>query len=144
MLSSPTVFRRIILAAFLLLATCLVVTAADSAGWAGIYFNKKHLKGQAYFQLGIQQSGSSIQIVFNAAYNDGHGPAPEAHGSAKITGKDTLDFQFVDSLRNSGSGTIKRTGNDIIVDFIFANAMDKSCLDFYGRDMHLRRVGKKK
>ena len=148
----PTAFRRISLAVFLPLATCFVAHGADTAGWAGVYFTKKHLKGQAYFQLGIQQSGDSILIVFNAAYFDGHGAAPEGQGSAKpmkewkaglAMPKDTLEFTFQDSCKNSGSGTITRAGNDIIVDFIFANAVDKGCLDFYGRNMHLKRAARK-
>lgn len=151
MSSSRTVFPRISFTLFLHLITCFVVDAADAANWSGVYVNKKHLKGQAYFQLGIQQSGNSIRVVFNAAYTDGHGSAPEGHGSAKpvkewqagiATGKDTLEFTFQDSCKNSGSGTIKRAGNDIIVDFVFASAVDKRCLDFYGRNMHLGRVGK--
>jgi hypothetical protein len=143
LLSSPSVFWRISLAAFLLPLGCFLAHAADPAGWAGIYVDKNYLNGQTYFQLGTQESDHSIQIVFNAAYADGHGIAPEAQGSAKISAKDTLEFKFKDSFKNSGSGTIKRAGNDIIVDFIFANAVDKRCLVFYGRNMHLRRVAKK-
>ena len=141
-LSSPSIFRRIGLAAFVLLVTCVTVHAADSTSWAGVYFDKKRLNGQAYFQLGIQQSGNAIQITFNTGYHDGHGVAPEAQGSAKPAGKDTLEFKFQDSFKNSGSGTIRRAGNDIIVDFIFANAVDKRCLVFYERNMHLKRVAK--
>lgn len=150
MLSSPTVFRRIAFAVLFLFVMGSAGHAADTTGWSGVYFTKQHLKGQAYFQLGIHQTGNSMQIVFNAAYTDGHGPAPEGHGSAKpmkewqagvAVGKDTLEFRFQDSCKNSGSGTIKRAGNDIIVDFIFANGVDKGCLDFYGRNMRLRRAG---
>lgn len=152
MLSLPTVFRRTAIAAGLLLISCFIANAENRTDWTGIYYTKKHLNGQAYFQLGIQQSGNAMRIVFNAAYNDGHGPAPEGQGSAKPmkewkagspAGKDTLEFQFQDSCKNTGSGTIKRAGDHIIVDFIFANAADKSCMDFYGRGMHLRRAGKK-
>lgn len=144
--------RRINLPALLLLITALTVNAGTNADWTGTYYSKKHLNGKANFQLGIRQAGDSLQIVFNAAYNDGHGPAPEAQGSAKkskewnagvAAAKDTLEFVFQDSCKNSGSGTIKRAGNDIIVDFIFANAVDKGCLELYGRNMHLRRAGKR-
>jgi len=113
---------------------------ANSSAWAGVYANAKIIKGQASFQLGIKPDGNLVRIVFNAAYHDGHGVSPEAQGSAKAASKDTLAFKFTDSFKNSGSGTIKRAGNDIIVDFLFASAADKRCLEFYGRNMYLRRI----
>lgn len=135
-------FRRISLTAFLSLVTCFVAQAADSASWAGTYFTKKHLNGKAYFQLGIQQSGNSLLIAFNAAYHDGHDVAPQAQGRAKVAGKDTLEFQFRDNFGNTGSGKIRRAGDGIIVDFIFAQPVDKRCLVFYERNMHLKKAGK--
>ena len=140
---SVSLFRRISLTAVLLLVISFTAHAADPAIWAGTYFTKKHLKGQAYFQLGIQPSGNSLLIAFNAAYHDGHDVAPEAQGSAKITSKDTLEFNFRDNFRNTGSGKIRRTGDDIIVDFMFAQPVDKRCLVFYERNMLLKRVAKK-
>jgi hypothetical protein len=143
MFSARHWFRHQIIAVTLLLvATCLTVGAAGSADWAGTYFTKKHLQGQAYFQLGIQQSGNSLLIAFNAAYHDGHDVAPEAQGSAIVVAKDTLEFRFRDNFGNTGSGKIRRTGDDIIVDFIFAQPRDKRCLVFYERNMHLKRAGK--
>lgn len=134
--------RQVIAATLLLVATCLAVGAAGSPDWAGTYFTKKHLKGQAYFQLGIQQSGNSLLIAFNAAYHDGRDVAPEAQGSAKVAAKDTLEFRFRDNFGNTGSGKIRRAGDDIIVDFIFAQPVDKRCLVFYERNIHLKRAGK--
>ncbi|HYJ05021.1 MAG TPA: hypothetical protein VEX43_07800 [Chthoniobacterales bacterium] len=134
--------RRVTAMALLLVAPCIVVRAADPPGWAGTYFTKKHLNGKASFQLGIQQSGNSLLIAFNAAYHDGHDVAPEAQGTAKVAGKDTLEFQFRDNFRNTGSGKIRRAGDGIIVDFVFAQPVDKRCLVFYERNMHLKRAGK--
>jgi len=116
---------------------------AKTADFAGTYADTKFLQGQAYFQLGIQPAGNSVLIVFNAAHHDGHGVATEGRGSAKAISKDKLEFQFTDSCRISGSGTITRAGNDVRVDFIFATAADKRYLEFYGRKMLLRRVAKK-
>ena len=135
--------RQVTAVALVLAAPCIEVRAANSLGdWPGTYFTKKHLKGQAYFQLGIQQSGNSLLIAFNAAYHDGHDVAPEAQGSAKVVAKDTLEFRFRDNFGNTGSGKIRRAGADIIVDFIFAQPVDKRCLVFYERNMRLKRAGK--
>jgi hypothetical protein len=133
---------QVIAVALVLAAACVEARAADSSGWAGTYFTKKHLKGKAYFQLGIQPSGNSLLIAFNAAYHDGHDVAPEAQGSAKVAGKDTLEFRFRDNFGNTGSGKIRRAGDDSIVEFIFAQPVDKRCLVFYERNMHLQRAGK--
>ena len=96
-LSSSNVFRRIILAAFLTLFTCLAVRAADAPNWAGEYRAEKFLNGRAVFQLSIEQSGSSMQVTFDGAYTDGHGAAPEGQGPAKVSGN-TLQFKFEDSF----------------------------------------------
>ncbi|MCA1657747.1 MAG: hypothetical protein LC627_00435, partial [Verrucomicrobiaceae bacterium] len=92
-----------------------MIHAADSTSWAGQYADKSFLKGTAVFQLTIEQSGSALQVSFDAAHNDAHGAAPEGQGPAKISGKDTLTFKFEDSFSNTGTGTIKRAGDDIIV-----------------------------
>lgn len=128
--------------ALLLVAPAMVAHAADPPGWAGTYFTKRHLKGKAYFQLGIQQSGNSLLIAFNAAYHDGQGVAPEAQGTAKFAGNGTLEFQFRDNFGNTGSGKLRRAGGGIVVDFIFAQPVDKRCLVFYERNIHLQKAGK--
>jgi hypothetical protein len=141
-LSSSAVSRQIILVAFLALVTCLAVRAADAPNWAGEYVDKKFLNGRAVFQLSIEQSGSSMQVTFDAAYADGHGAAPEAQGPAKVSGN-TLQFKFEDNFKNSGTGTITRTGDDIIVSIKTAHVADARCLAFYGQNMRLKRVSKK-
>src|ERR1043166_8845737 len=90
----------------------LAAQAADSSGWAGEYADKKFLGGRAVFQLTIDQSGGATHVTFDAAWNDGHGAAPEADGPATVSGN-TVTFKFKDSFGNSGTGTITRTGNDI-------------------------------
>jgi hypothetical protein len=115
--------------------------AADPSSWAGEYRADKFLNGRAVFQLSIEQSGGAMKVSFDAAWNDGHGAAPEAEGAAKVSGN-TLTFKFEDSFNNSGTGTITRAGNDIIVSINPTQVKDSRSLVFYGKNMRLKRVGK--
>jgi hypothetical protein len=108
--------------------------------WAGEYADKKFLNGQAVFQMSIQQSGNAIQVAFDAAYNDAHGAAPDGDGQAKITGANTLEFKWEDSFKNSGTGTIKRTADGVVVSMKATRVIDSRCLVFYGQNMRLKRV----
>ena len=115
--------------------------AGDSANWAGQYTAKQFLGGRAVFQLTIEQSGDKMQVAFDAAWVDGHGAAPEAEGPATISGN-TLTFKFEDSFSNSGTGTITRAGNDILVTLKPTHVAEPRCLAFYGKNMRLKRVKK--
>jgi hypothetical protein len=126
----------------LVLAAGLCFAGANE-NWAGQYSDQNFLGGKAVFQLTIEQSGSAIQVSFDAAHKDAHGAAPEGQGPAKISGKETLEFKFEDSFSNSGTGTIKRVGNDIIVSMKTTHVAEARCLVFYGDNMRLKRVGKK-
>jgi hypothetical protein len=117
---------------------CFNAAAADSSGWAGEYTDKKFLSGRAVFQLSIEQSGS---VRFDAAWNDGHAAAPEAEGPGKISGS-TLTFKWEDSFKNSGTGTITRSGDDVIVTLNPTHVADPRCLAFYGKNMRLKRAKK--
>jgi len=125
----------------LILAAQLCLAGA-SVNWAGQYADKKFLGGRAVFQLTIEQSGSATQVSFDAAWADGHGAAPEAEGPARVSGN-TLTFKFEDTFKNSGTGTITRAGEDIIVSINSTHVADPRCLAFYGKNMRLKRVGKK-
>jgi len=125
-----------------LLLSGFVSEAADSSGWAGEYRNDKFLGGRAVFQLTIDQSAAGLHVTFDAAWNDGHGAAPEADGPATVFGN-TLTFKFKDSFSNSGMGTIIRAGNDILVSINPTHVVESRCLSFYGKNMKLRRVAKK-
>ena len=116
--------------------------AADPAGWAGEYRDGKFLGGRAVFQLTIDQSGGSTHVTFDAAWNDAHGAAPEADGPATVSGN-TLTFTFKDSFGNSGTGTITRAGNDILLSINATHVVEPRCLGFYGKNMQLKRVAKK-
>lgn len=140
--SLPLALRLFASFVFVSAITALTAQAADS-GWAGQYSDKNFLGGKAVFQLTIEQSGGAIQVSFDAAHNDAHGAAPEGQGPAKVSGKDTLTFKFEDSFSNSGTGTIKRAGNDIIVSMKTTKVADPRCLVFYRENMRLKAAGKK-
>lgn len=138
--STPSLFRGIV-ATILLLLAALTVHGAEAPHWAGEYSDKNFLNGRAVFQLSIEQSSGAMQVAFDAAWNDGHGAAPEAEGPAKVSGN-TLTFKFEDSFKNTGTGTITRAGSDIIVSLNPTRVVDSRCLAFYGKNMRLKRVGK--
>jgi hypothetical protein len=135
-----SVFSLVTIVLFALLS--IATQASDSSGWAGEYRADRFLGGRAVFQLTIEQSGSAIQVNFDAAWNDGHGAAPEAEGPATVSGN-TLTFKFEDSFQNSGTGTIKRIGNDLLVSINPTHVVEPRCLAFYGNNMRLKRVAKK-
>jgi hypothetical protein len=62
--------------------------------------------------------------------NNGSGSAPEAQGVGKINGKGALEFKFEDSCHNSGTGTITRSGDDIIVSLTTTRKVDANCAAF--------------
>jgi hypothetical protein len=124
------------------MVTCLAVRAADAPSWAGEYRAEKFLNGRAVFQLSIEQSGGAMQVTFDGAYVDGHGAAPEGQGPAKVSGN-TLQFKFEDSFGNTGTGTITRAGDGIIVSMKTSHVAEARCLAFYGQNMHLKRATKK-
>ena len=131
--------RRTLLASIVLGATASTMFSAEP-NWAGEYADKKFLNSQAVFQMSIQQSGNSIQVAFDAAYVDAHGAAPEGDGHAKITGANALEFKWEDSFKNSGTGTIKRTADGVIVSMNPTRVVDSRCLVFYGQNIRLERV----
>ncbi len=99
-------------------------------------------KAQAYFQLSLEQSGNDVSVFFSAGHTDGSGAAPEADGKGKAVG-DKVQFTWSDSFKNSGSGTIKKSGNDVIVSLKTSKVADSRCLEFYGANIRLKPAGKK-
>jgi hypothetical protein len=130
-----------VLAASVLVFRLSTAFAAEPASWIGEYTDKKFLNGRAVFQLSIEQSGSGMQVSFDAAHNDGHGAAPEGQGPAKLSGN-TLQFKFEDSFGNTGTGTITRAGDGVVVSMNTSHVAEPRCLAFYGKNMRLKRVGK--
>ena len=133
--------NRCILPAIAFVASASQMFAAEQ-NWAGEYTDKNFLNGKAVFQMSIEQSGSAIQVSFDAVRNDGQGAAPEATGQAKIAKAGMLEFKWQDSFHNAGTGTITRAGNEIVVSMKVTRVADSRCLAFYGQNMHLKRAKK--
>jgi hypothetical protein len=126
------------------LASSLVL-AADASNFAGEFADKNFMKGKAVFQLSVEQKGTDVSVFFSAGHNDGHGAAPEADGTGKATGKNTVEFKWEDSFKNSGTGTIKREGNGVILSLNPTHVEEPRCLQFYRQNMKLEpAAGKKK
>jgi len=94
------------------------------------------------FQLTIEQSGSKIQVSFDAANNDGSDCAPEAQGMATASGKDKLQFSFRDNQWNSGSGTITRSGEQLVVSLKATKMANPGCAKFYRDNIRVQRMKK--
>ena len=124
------------------IACALTVTATESSGWAGEFKNQKLLNGKATFQLSIEQQGTKVQVSFDAVRNDGKGPAPEGQSAATASGN-TLQFKFEDNFRNAGTGTITRSGDDVILSIKATRIANRDAAMFYGENMQLKRVGKR-
>jgi hypothetical protein len=115
-------------------------SAEPEPSWVGAYANTNLLNGHAVFHLSVEQSGDAIGVSFDAAYNDGHGAAPDGQGKAKITDNNTLEFKWEDSFNNSGTGRITHAGPAIIVSMKTTRVVEPRCLAFYGNKMRLKRV----
>jgi hypothetical protein len=48
-----------------------------------------------------------------------------------------------DSFKNSGTGTIRRSGPDVLLSLKTAHVADSRCLAFYGENIRLKPAGKK-
>ena len=141
-LSSSSAYRRASLVAFFTLVACLVARGGDAPNWAGEFTDKNFLSGSAVFQMSINQSGNGWHVAFDAVHKDAHGAAPEAEGPGKVSGN-TLQFTFKDTFSNTGTGTITRAGDDIIVSLKPAHVAEARCLVFYKQNIRLKRVSKK-
>ena len=131
--------RAPLFAAIGFLTTAFNAFSAEQS-WAGEYADKKFLNGKAVFEMSVKQSGNTIQISFDAVYNDGHGVAPEGQGPAKITSAGKLEFKWEDSFKNSGTGTIERAGDNIVVSMKATRVVDSRCLAFCGENLLLQRL----
>ena len=127
-------------AALVLIFSLAVSLPAGETNWTGNYTDKKYLNGQAVFQLNILEEKGAISVDFDAAYNDGHGCAPQASGPAQIVDKNTLRFIFTDSSNNSGTGTIRRSGEGVTISINPTRVADSKCVVFYGKDVRFARA----
>jgi len=141
-LLSFSAYRRTGLVTFFTLMACLIARAGDAPDWTGEFTDNNFRNGSAVFQMSINRSGNGWHVAFDGAHKDAHGAAPEAEGPGKVSGN-TLQFTFKDTFDNSGTGTITRSGNDIIVSIKTTHVAEARCLVFYRDNMHLKRVSKK-
>lgn len=119
-----------------------VVFGADAPSFAGEYADKQFHGGKAVFHMSIEGTGNNTQVWFSAGNNDGQGTAPEGQGKGKFTGKGTLEFKFTDSCNNSGTGTITKNGDDIVVSMKPNRVADSGCTAFYEQNMRLKHAKK--
>ena len=123
-------------------AMVALVTAAGPGKFDGEFVDKKFLNGQGVFEFSVHQSGSALEIAFDAAYSDGRGATPDATGTGKVNGN-AAQFTWKDSFGNTGTGTINLAGDDIVVSMKTVHVADARCLAFYRDNMKLKRIGKK-
>ena len=134
--------RKLIVVLIMFALSLVITAAAETPSFAGEYTDKNFLDGKAVFQLSLEQRGNTVSVFFSAIYNDAHGAAPEADGTGKVTAKGIVEFKWDDSFSNTGSGTITRSGDDVVVSIKTAKVMEPRCLPFYGQNMRLKRAKK--
>ena len=117
---------------------CGVARAATAPNFTGEFADRNFLKGQAVLQMSLEQSGNKVTIFFSGVRKDGQGAAPEINATGTVTGKGTVEFKFTDDLKNSGSGTIRRAGADMLVSIKATRVADSRCLQFYLENMRLK------
>jgi hypothetical protein len=138
-LSKNPLIKRLFLSFFLIpLAMAGAGTENFSGEWA-----EKNLNGNSVFQLSLEQTGSEVSVFFSANRKDGGGAAPEADGKGKVT-EGKVQFTWSDSFNNSGSGTIRRAGSDVILSLKPSHVADSRCLAFYSQNIRLKPAGKSK
>lgn len=133
-----SILRRALWFTFITLGLNAGSIMADPANIGGEYANKKFLNGKAIFQMSLEQSGKTFSVWFSAGYEDGHGAAPEAQGIGRVTEKGDAEFGFTDTFGNTGSGTIVRVANEIVVTLKMKKIADARCMEFYGPKIHLK------
>jgi hypothetical protein len=119
----------------------LVLVYAAGENFTGEYADKKFMNGQAVLQLSLEQNGNKVTIFFSGVRNDGQGAAPEINAVGTVNGN-TVQFKFQDDLKNSGTGTITKAGEDVLVSIKPTKVADARCMQFYGQNMRLKRVRK--
>lgn len=122
------------------IALALTTAAASAQNFAGAYADKNY-HGSSVFQLSLEQNGSDVSVFFTAVHSDGSGAAPEADGTGKVKGG-AVQFTWSDNFNNSGIGTIKKSGNDVIISIKTKKVSDSRCLQFYGDNIRLKPAGK--
>jgi hypothetical protein len=115
--------------------------AGGPANFTGEYADKKYMNGQAILQLSLEQTGNNVSIFYSGVRNDGQGAAPEINATGVVSGG-SVQFKFQDDLKNAGTGTITRAGDDMVVSIKATKVVDPRCLQFYKQGLRLKRVKK--
>jgi len=118
---------------------CVNAFAATTANFTGEFADKKFMNGQAVLQLSLEQTGNKVTIFFSGVRNDGQGAAPEINATGTVSGS-AVQFKFEDDLKNAGTGTITKSGDDMLVSIKATKVVDPRCMKFYGQNMRLKRV----
>jgi hypothetical protein len=119
-----------------LLLTPGVSHAAASPSFAGEWADK-HYRSNSVFQLSVEQSGNGVTIFFNANRSDGNGADPEGNGKGNVS-SGAVQFSWTDSFGNAGTGTIKKSGADVILSIKATRVADSRCLMYYGDNIRLK------
>lgn len=122
-----------------MLSITLAHAAADS--FTGEFADKKFMNGKAVLQLSLEQTGNKVTIFFSGVRHDGQGAAPEINAAGAVNGN-TVQFKFEDDLKNAGTGTITKSGDDMLVSIKATKVADARCMQFYGQNLRLKRVKK--
>jgi hypothetical protein len=133
--------KRSPLIAALLTTLVGVALGAGSENFTGEFADKKFMNGQAVLQLSLEQTGNKVTIFFSGVRNDGQGAAPEINATGTVSGG-AVQFKFEDDLKNAGTGTITKSGEDVLVSIKATKVVDPRCMQFYGQNMRLKRVRK--
>ena len=125
----------------LVLSLVCFALASARAQFAGEWADKNFRGGNSVFQLSLEQKGGEVSVFFSANRKDGGGAAPEADGKGKVSGG-KVQFTWSDSFNNSGTGTIRKAGPDVILSIKPVNVADSRCLMFYGDNIRLAPAAK--
>ena len=87
------------------LAMVGTVLAAGPAKFDGEFVDKKFLNGQGVFEFRVHQSGTALEIGFDAGYSDGHGATSDATGAGKVIGN-TAQFTWKAARQRMWEGAL--------------------------------------
>lgn len=121
-----------------------IKTSRDGAGYGGSC-------GSMELDLKIEQDGNNIRISFFVLATERAPCGFNGHATGKLSDQGTLEFRWEDSLKNSGTGTIRDLNakdvrawqgkrphlstDDIIVTMKTTHIENSRCLQCYGQDI---------
>ena len=130
-----------IIASFALIVLPMLFAHGAAENFTGEFADKRFMNGQAVMQLSLEQTGNKVTIFLSGVRNDGQGAAPEINTTGTVSGN-TVQFKFEDDLKNAGTGTITKSGDDMLVSIKATKVADPRCMQFYRQNMRLKRPRK--